>query len=286
MQSVFPDMRPILYDARMNAERDWPANPVIERLHRGEPVAILGVRHARTPEIARLAKASGHDALWVDLEHSAMPVDAAAQICAAALDLGLTAFVRVPERDYGVVGRLLDGGAAGIIVPRIESAAQAVDAVAACKFPPLGHRSAIATLPHVGYRRLPAGELYGRMNAAVALQILVESAEGIRNIGAIARVPGVDMLAIGSNDLSAELGVPGEFSHPRVREAHLHALAACREAGKPLAIGGISDPAYAAQLVREGAAPFLMTGIDTDLLLAAAQERVRAALDLHRTHSA
>ena len=261
-----------------SANADASTNLVVSRLRQRLPVAALGIRCSRTPEIARIAKASGHHAIWVDLEHSGIGIDAAAQICAAALDIGLMPFVRVPEREYGVIGRLLDGGAAGIIAPRIETVAQAEDLVAACRFPPLGHRSAIGALPHLGYRKLPAAEFNAAMNRATAVKVLIESPLGIANIDGIAAVPGIDIVGIGTNDLSAELGVPGDFRHPRVREAHEAALAACLRADKPLAIGGIADAAYSAELVRRGAAPFLMTGIDTDLLLAAAHERVRLAL--------
>jgi 4-hydroxy-2-oxoheptanedioate aldolase len=78
--------------------------------------------------------------------------------------------------------------------------------------------------------------------------------------------------------LTAELGVPGQFQHAQVRKAHEAAIAACRRARKPLAIGGIADGAYAAELIRIGAAPFLFTGIDTDLLLGAASDRIGQAL--------
>jgi 4-hydroxy-2-oxoheptanedioate aldolase len=253
-------------------------NPIIDRLAHGHAVLALGVRSSRTGEIARIAKATGHDMIWVDLEHSVMPLDAAAQICACAADIGITPFVRVPEREYGAIGRVLDGGATGIIAPRIETLAQAQDVIAACRFPPLGHRSAIASLPQVGYRRMDAGELFETMNQLVAIQILVESPLGIANIADIAALPGVDMIAIGTNDLSAELGVPGDFKHPRVRAAHESAIAACKLAGKPLAIGGIGDAAYCAELILLGAAPFLMTGIDTDLLLGAANAQAARAL--------
>lgn len=262
----------------MTPDASPSGHPLLRRLAAGEPVLALGVRHARTPEIARFAAAAGHHALWVDLEHSTMGVDAAAAICTTALDLGLVPLVRVPERDYGVIGRVLDGGALGIIAPRIDTPAQARELVAACRFPPLGHRSAIATLPQFGHRRMAAGELFAAASARTMLQVLLETPEGIANAEAIARVPGVDMLAIGTNDLAAELGVPGEFRAPQVRAAHLEALAACRSAGKPLAIGGIPDAGYAAELVRAGAAPFVMTGIDSDILLAALHERARVCL--------
>ncbi len=266
-------------DIHRAVELDAVSNDVVSRLHAGIPVLAFGVRFSRTPDIARLAKASGHHVIWIDLEHSTISIDAAAQICATALDLGLVPFVRIPEREYGVVGRLLDGGAAGIIAPRIETAEQARDLVAACRFPPLGHRSAIASLPHVGYKKMPAATFNEAMNRSTMLKVLIESPLGIENIGEIAAVPGVDFLGIGTNDLSAELGVAGEYQHPLVRSAHDKALQACKKAGKPLAIGGIADAAYSAELIKRGAAPFLMTGIDTDILLSATQIRVKQALE-------
>src|ERR1700722_2351746 len=132
------------------------ARRVVERLGFGIPVAALGVRSSRTADIARIARSSGHHAIWVDLEHSTMPIDTAALICAAALDLGLAPFVRIPEREYGVIGRLLDGGVLGIIAPRVETVQEAQDIVAACRFPPFGHRSAVATLAHLDYEKMPS----------------------------------------------------------------------------------------------------------------------------------
>ena len=267
----------------MNAELEsWlaakAANLVLDRLRQGLPVAVLGVRSARTTEIARIAKSTGHHAIWVDLEHSSMPIDTAASICAAALDVGLVPFVRVPEREYGVIGRLLDGGALGIIAPRIETAEQAAEVAAACRFPPLGHRSAIANLPQLEYRRVPADRMYDAVNRATAVKVLIESPGGIENIESIAAVPGVDIVGIGANDLTAEMGIAGNIRHPEVYKAFEAALVACRRAQKPLAIGGLADMAYAAEWIRAGAAPFFFTGIDTDLLLDAAHDRIRRAL--------
>ena len=253
-------------------------NPVLDRLARRLPVTAFGVRGARTAEIARIARAAGNDAIWIDLEHSTMSIDTAAQICAAALDIGLVPLARVPEKDYGVIGRLLDGGALGIIAPRIETAQQAAEIAAACRFPPRGQRSAIATLPHLELRRVPAARLNETLNQASLVKVLIETPLGLQNLDAIASLPEVDLIGIGVNDLTAELGVPGEAAHPEVRAALERAIQVCRRLRKPLAIGGIADAAYAAELIELGAAPFFFTGIDTDVLLAAAQERVRLAL--------
>ena len=206
-----------------------------------------------------------------------MPIDAAAAICHAALDLGLVPFARTPERDLGVIGRLLDGGALGIIAPRIETAAEAAQVVAACRFPPLGHRSAIASLSSLGHAPMAPAALYDAANRATLVQILVESPLGIENIEAIAAVPGVDLVAIGGNDLSAELGVAGDTGHALVEAAVGRALDACLRAGKPLIVGGVGDAAVLAAWIDRGAATWLMAGIDTDLLLAAARERARQA---------
>src|SRR6202030_3311668 len=150
--------------------------------------------------------------------------------------------------------------------------------VAACRFPPFGHRSAVGTLAHVGFQKMPAAQFNRTMNEATVVKILLESPRGIENAEAIAALPGVDIVGIGTNDLTAEMGLAGQFRHPDVRKAHESAIAACRRARKPSAIGGIAEVAYAAELIRLGAAPFMFTGIDTDLLIAAARDRVSQAL--------
>jgi 2-keto-3-deoxy-L-rhamnonate aldolase RhmA len=92
-------------------------NAFLDRLRAGEPVLMLAVRSSRTADVLRIARSTGHHAVMIDLEHSTMPLDVAASLCATAGDLGLFPFVRVPEREYGALGRLPDGGAQGIIAP-------------------------------------------------------------------------------------------------------------------------------------------------------------------------
>jgi len=248
--------------------------PLLDRLRAGEPTFMLGIRASRTPDVVRIAAATGHHAILVDLEHSAMSLDVAAQLCAAAGDLGLTPFVRIPERDYGSIGRLLDGGAQGIVAPRIETASEAETISRACRFPPRGQRSQIATVPQLGMRPTPAASSNPALDAQTIVQILLETPEGIANADAIARIDGVDMLAIGANDLTAELGAPGAYDHPAVRDAVAAAAAACRRHGKLLMLGGIADPAVLASLSALGACPLLLTGMDTELLFGAARSRV------------
>src|SRR5882757_9196707 len=205
---------------------------ILGRLAAGKPALAVGIRHARTADVARMARGAGYDVIWVDLEHSSMSVDCAAQIAASATDLGLEAWVRVPERDYGVIGRLLDGGASGIIAPRVESAQEAQRVVEASRFPPRGQRSQIALLPQHGFRRFPAAELTRRADRATSVHILLETAAGIADAGAIAALDGVDILHVGLNDLSADLGHIGDVRHPDLLDACARVAGAAARHGK------------------------------------------------------
>ncbi len=249
-------------------------NPFLRRISDGDLTLMLGIRSHRTAEVVRLAASTGHHAVMVDLEHSTMSTDQAAQMCAVAADLGLTPLVRVPEREYGDIGRLLDGGAHGIIFPRIETAEEAITASRACRFPPRGQRSAVSTVPQMGMRPTRAADLAPLLDELTIVQMLIETPEAVANADAIAAVDGVDSLCIGANDLTLELGIPGSYSDPRFLDAVATVTEACRQHSKLLQIGGVADLEILASLVQAGASPLMMTGTDSDLLFAAASRRV------------
>ncbi|MDQ2810920.1 MAG: aldolase/citrate lyase family protein [Actinomycetota bacterium] len=248
-------------------------NPFLDRLHGGELTLMLGIRSSRTADVVRIAHEAGYHAIMVDLEHSTMSLDVVAQLCATARDLGLTPFVRVPEREYGAIGRLLDGSAQGIVAPRIETAEEARTVSRACRFAPRGQRSQLATVPQLGLRPTPAAALNPALDDATIVQILIETPAGIASADAIARLDGVDMLAIGANDLTAELGVPGRYDDPRIRDAVATAAAACQRHGKLLMVGGIADLDLLDELMPLGVCPLQLAGIDTELLFTAAAAR-------------
>jgi 2-keto-3-deoxy-L-rhamnonate aldolase RhmA len=248
-------------------------NPFLARLRAGELILMMGIRSGRTGDVVRVARSTGHDAVLIDLEHSSMSLDVAAQLCATAGDLGMTPFVRVPEREYGAIGRLLDCGAQGIIAPRIETVAEAELVSRACRFAPRGQRSQLTAVPQLGMRPTPAATLNPVLDDATIVQILIETRSGIANADAIAAIDGVDMLAIGANDLAAELGVPGQFHHPYIREAVATAGAACRRHGKLLMLGGISDKTILSTLRPLGVCALNLTGMDTDILFSGAAAR-------------
>lgn len=236
------------------------------RLAGGTPIYALGIRFARSPDIARMASMAGCDLLWVDLEHCGMSIDVAGQILSAAHDLGLGAWVRVPENDFSAIGRLLDSGATGIILPRVETEAQAQRLAACCRFPPAGERSMIARLPQSGFSRLPAAELIEAANRQTVCQALIESRLGVRSADAIAATDGIDILAIGANDLTAEMGFPGDVRRPEFVDACKTVGEAARRHGKVAIIGGIVVQEDFIAFLKSGFSPFVFTGIDTDIV--------------------
>lgn len=260
---------------------DAVPNHAKSKLAAGELVLCMGVRLARTAEIARLAKACGFDALFVDMEHSTITTDTASEICTAALDAGVTPLVRVPGHAHHHATRVLDGGAMGIIVPHVNTRAEAERAVANCRFPPVGHRSVAGLMPQLGYQPTPAAEAMRILNDTMLLTVMLETPEAIDNAEAIAAVDGIDQIMIGTNDLCATMGIPGQLGHDRIIAAYRATASACKANGKYLAIGGIgirNDAELLQKLVDMGAR-FILGGADSMTLLAAFRSDVK---DLRR----
>lgn len=249
---------------------------MLECLAAGEKLLSLGVRCSRSPDIARMASGAGYDIIWIDLEHSSLSIDTACQIAATAHDLGLAAWVRIPEREYGVIGRVLDSGATGIIAPKIETEAEARLLAAACRFPPVGQRSMIAKIPQTGFVRSPVNEFVKAANQKVVVQVLIESSLGVENIDAIAAVEGVDIIAVGANDLTAEMGCPGQVREPAVIAAFERIAAAANRYGKIAVVGGVPDDEYYLAILEMGFSSFIFAGIDTDILTDGLAQRANA----------
>ena len=187
-------------------------NHARRRLAAGELVLCMGVNQLRTPNVALIASACGFDAIYIDLEHNPTSLETAAAICVAATGHGVTPIARIPSHDAHDAARILDCGAQGVMVPHVNSAEEARAIVAACRFAPLGHRSAAGTVPALGYAALRQPEINRRLNAETLVIAMLETPEAIEAADAIAAVAGIDMLHIGSTDLSTEMGIPGRTS--------------------------------------------------------------------------
>ena len=249
-------------------------NPARERLNNGELCLGIGLRQARTVDIAAAMASCGFDWLFIDLEHGTMPLDTAVQISVAALTAGISPVVRVPSRQYSLATRVLDGGALGIVMPHVDTAEEARTIVDHLKYPPLGHRSMAGGMAYFGFRAVPTGEAAATLNADTLVVVMLETLQAVANADAIAAVEGVDVLLVGTNDLLMEMGFPGEFGHAEVARAYDEVIAACRRHRKWPGMGGVYTEELLAKYVALGMR-VIIAGNDLGMLMAGASRRAK-----------
>ena len=235
-------------------------NRAKDKLDQGELCIGLGLRMVRTVEIGRVLDTCGYDFAFIDMEHNSMGIDTAVQIGVACQDAGVTPLVRVPGYEHYLATRVLDAGAMGIIFPHVDSAEQARKLVSYCKYPPVGHRSAAGNMAQLNFQAVPAKEATDAVNNNTLLVFMLESPQAIANADAIAAVPGVDVLLIGTNDLCMEMGIPRQFDDPKVEAAMKTTIAACRKHGKHPGLGGIYDETISRRYIEMGMRFILASG--------------------------
>lgn len=253
----------------MSATPTLPENPLRVKMRGGAPVLGLAVRLSRAPDIAQLARGTGHDFLFLDAQHSVFNPETLATLCHAAAALGVVPLVRVRSVDDPDVSLLLDNGAGGIVFPDVNTPEEARRGVARCRFPPQGRRSVVGGYPQFDWRPTPIAAATAALDAATLVVCMVETAQGLDNLEAIAAVPGVDVVHVGANDLLASLGRPGQFDDPVVAQAMDRAVAATAAAGTHAGCGGNRDVARQAAAIRRGVR-FVTTQTDIAFLSAAA----------------
>lgn len=256
------------------ADDDALTNKTKRKLASGELVLCMGVNQMRSPNIALLAAAAGFDAIYIDLEHNPTSLESAAAISIAALGVGVTPIVRIASHHQHDATRILDSGAQGVMVPHVANAKEARVIVEHCRFPPHGRRSAAGTGPALLYRRMGQAEINAHLNQQTLLIAMIETPEAVEDAEAIAAVAGIDVVHIGSTDLSTEYGIPGNYTHPTMRAAYERVATACRAHGKAFGVGGVrEDHAFQTELLRLGVR-YLTCGSDVGYIVAAGRADV------------
>jgi len=213
-----------------------------------------------SPTAAETMAAAGYDCAMIDLEHGAGDVGDTIAVMRAMQGSGCTPLVRVPANDPAWIKRVLDAGAQGVMIPAVDSAAEAEAAVAACHYPPRGFRGMAAPIVRAsGY-----GQDWRGYVSDIAESLLVicqiETREALANAPEISAVEGVDMIFIGPFDLSASLGHMGEPDHPDVRAA---ITAVEREAkAQGCLLGGIPTPDRSPKALYEAGYDLVLADID------------------------
>jgi 2-keto-3-deoxy-L-rhamnonate aldolase RhmA len=171
------------------------------------------------PSIVELIGHAGFDAAFIDMEHTAVDLPAIQVMALAAKAAGVTSVVRPPGFQRELILRLLDIGVEGIYVPHVANVAEAQMAIDSVRYPPLGHRGMNASSRATRFGRTPLGEHMARSNREVLLAVMIEDETAMDDVSTIARLDGLDLVAVGPSDLASALGVAGQRDHPKLLDA-------------------------------------------------------------------
>lgn len=232
--------------------------------------AVNGWLHIPSSWTAELMAHQGFDSLLVDLQHGLSDVDTALTMFQAINTTNTVPLARVPWNDPGLIGRLLDMGALGIVCPMVNTRAECEQFVGACRYYPDGYRSLGPTRPSLAY-----GADYARhANTEVATFAMIETKTAVDNAAEIISTPGLDAIYVGPGDLSLTLGSAQrvDSSDPIYIDALDRLLGLCKQHG---VVAGIhtASPHYAQQMARRGF-QFVTLWTDTAMLSAKARETV------------
>jgi 4-hydroxy-2-oxoheptanedioate aldolase len=217
------------------------------------------------PAIVEYLGRAGFDWVLFDGEHGPVSPESVELGVIAAENVGLTPLARVPVNRPEVILRFMDTGLAGVLVPHVDTADDARAAVRSIKYHPLGERG-LAGVRAAGYGAISQTEYVARANAETMLLVMIESVAAVENIEAIAAVEGLDVLNVGTSDLSQSMGRPGSKDDPELIEMVQTVIRVGRGAGTAVSVGGVPSSewerwkAAGARWFGTGVAELVMSG--------------------------
>jgi len=178
----------------------------------------------------------------------------------------------VPDFAHHHATRVLDCGAMGIVFPHVDDAETAKKLVSYCLYPPKGHRSMTGVLPQLDFKQTPIADVANVINKNMLIVIMLESPEAIANVDSIAAIDGIDVILIGTNDLCMEMGIPGDYSNPKVKEAYVKVIETCKKYGKTPGMGGVYNEELMSEYIKMGM-KFILSGSDLSFMMQSATQR-------------
>ena len=211
-------------------------NLIRQRLSEGKVAVGTMVMEFGTRGIAKINEAAGIDFVLLDMEHSGFELERIADLIAWYKATPITPLVRVPGSLYHFIARVLDAGALAVMLPNVETVEQARVVVNAVKYGPEGHRGLGLGSAHNDYVAPKPVDYLREANANTLVVCQIESLLGLKNLDAIAALPGVDVLWVGHFDLTQSMGILGQFQHPDFLAALHRVVEAARQHGKAAGI--------------------------------------------------
>jgi 2-dehydro-3-deoxyglucarate aldolase/4-hydroxy-2-oxoheptanedioate aldolase len=251
-------------------------NPVKESLAKGGRAYGTMLTSFAWTGALEILSASGWQFVVIDTEHSLFNHESLEMMLRAGRQCGIVPLVRPADADYHLIARMLDIGAYGVMVPRVDTVAEATQIGLATRYPPVGQRGAGGNL--IGFSGLPLPEYLQYANQSILTAIMMESGEAVSIVDQIAAVPNTDVLVIGPTDLSINLGIPGQTDHAKFGNAADKIVAACEKHGKAAGIhvGSVKEcERWASRGFR-----YLMCSADAAMLRSASNEMAAAMKEI------
>lgn len=232
----------------------------------------------RSIEIVPIARHAGFDFLLVDMEHGMFSIGEVATLCIAGREAGFPVHVRAPGARSEFLPRIVDCGAAALVVPHVEDAEAARSVVARVRFAPRGARSVPPPVGATGFRPIPVADLTIVAERGLEVLVMIESARGLAAADEIAAVEGIDGLVVGTNDLASSLGLVDRPDAPELAAALAQIARAALRRGLRFGAMGMREATVRAQ-GRGLGADWLVAANDVNLLFDAGRDllaRLRA----------
>lgn len=225
------------------------------------------------PALVETAGYAGYDFVLLDMEHGPGTFENLQNLIRAANVAGVMPLVRVPRGTDIWIDRALDVGAGGVMIPQIDEAAQAAEAVSAAKFSPVGTRGTCRFVRSAGYGAVSGSDYFSKAQDTVVI-VQAEGKKAVENLDQILDVEGIDIVFVGPYDLSSAFGLIGQIEHPEVMSCIQHIVDCATKKG--VAVGCFADSAASGRKLREMGVKFVGYSCDTAVFLNAAKTDVAA----------
>lgn len=228
MGSILPDSSP--YNL---------TNPFRTRILNGQLTPLMSIKFVTGNEIPMMCKMASIHALFIDMEHSALDLHTVGQLILACNYAGVSPVVRSPSKAHWHISRILDAGAAAVVIPHVETIQEVKDIVRHAKFAPLGARGCTNNQAVMNFQHVPTLTQNAILNEQTMVIPMIETPGAVDIADEILAVEGVDGVLVGSNDLCTDLGIPGKYDSELYQNSVTRVINTANKAGKPVGIGGV-----------------------------------------------
>jgi 2-keto-3-deoxy-L-rhamnonate aldolase RhmA len=223
----------------MDALKLHAPNPWRDRILRGEVCSVMTCKFAISNEIPMMVKMAGIDGMFIDMEHSSLTTREVSQLILTCNYVGVSPIVRIPSKAHWHLSRVLDAGAAAVVIPHCETVAQVQEIVKDAKFAPLGQRGCTNNQPILNFQNVATNTQNEVLNRDTMVIPMIETPEAVDLADEFLAIDGVAGILIGSNDLCTDLNIPGQYDNPLYQDSVTKIVQAGVRANKPIGIGGI-----------------------------------------------